>query len=123
MSRLFADYPQAIERGLQIAQRCRFTMDDLCYDYSTEVVLAGRSPSDYLCELTYAGAANRYPDGIPTTVQESLVKELKFICHSKYESYFLTVYCTISCVRLAHAAFSARAVDRRPTRRFVIALT
>ena len=92
MRRLFADNPRAIERGLEIAERCAFKLDELKYDYPTEVVPPGRSSSDYLRELTYAGAAKRYPQGIPQKVLDLLEKELKFICHSKYESYFLTVH-------------------------------
>jgi error-prone DNA polymerase len=92
MHRLFCAYPAAIKRGLEIAQRCRFTLDELRYDYPTEVVPIGRLPSDYLRELTAAGAIERYPQGVPESVQKLLDKELKFICHSKYESYFLTVH-------------------------------
>ncbi|MDB5320432.1 MAG: error-prone polymerase [Phycisphaerales bacterium] len=92
MAQLFSRHRRAIDRGLEIAEQCRFTLNELKYDYPTEVVLPGRSPSDYLCELTYAGAATRYPQGVPPKVQASLEKELKFICHSKYESYFLTVH-------------------------------
>jgi error-prone DNA polymerase len=92
MARLFARHRRAIDRGLEIAEQCRFTLNELKYDYPTEVVPPGRSPSDYLRELTYAGAATRYPQGVPPEVQASLEKELNFICHSKYESYFLTVH-------------------------------
>ena len=96
MHRLFWVYPKAIQRGLEIASRCQFTLDQLKYEYPTEAVPIGRTPSDYLREQTYLGAANRYPDGIPPAVAELLEKELKFICHSKYESYFLTVYDLVS---------------------------
>jgi len=92
MKRLFARHPRAIHRGLQIAAQCRFTLDELKYDYPTEVVPPGISSSNYLRELTYAGASARYPHGVPEKVNDLLEKELKFICHSKYESYFLTVY-------------------------------
>src|SRR4051812_17489398 len=92
MVRLFANHRGAIDRSVEIAGRCRFTLDELQYDYPTEVVPPGRSPSDHLRELTYAGAAERYPQGVPLGVLELLEKELSFICHSKYESYFLTVH-------------------------------
>ncbi len=92
MRRLFSAHPAAIQRGLEIADRCRFSMDQLKYDYPTEVVPPGRSPSEYLRERTYAGAAEKYPQGIPPVVGDALERELNFICHSKYESYFLTVY-------------------------------
>ena len=99
MRRLFADHPAAIRRGLQIAARCRFSLGDLKYDYPTEVVPIGRSPSDYLRELTEIGAAERYPQGVPPAVQATIEKELAFICHSKYESYFLTVYDLVDYAR------------------------
>ena len=92
MHRLFARHPRAIARGIQIADRCKFTLKDLEYDYPTEAVPVGRSPSDHLRELAHAGAVDRYPQGVPTPVLESLERELAFICHSKYESYFLTVH-------------------------------
>src|SRR3954471_6459409 len=92
MVRLFANHRGAIARAVEIARQCRFTLDELRYDYPTEVVPPGRSPSDHLRELTYAGAAERYPQGVPPGVRELLEKELSFICHSKYASYFLTVH-------------------------------
>ena len=115
MVRLFMDCPQAIERGLEIASRCNFSLDELKYDYPTEVVPEGRSTSDYLRELTYSGAAGRYPQGVPEKVKLTIEMELAFICNSKYESYFLTVYdlvryarsCGILCQGRGSAANSA----------------
>ncbi|HQY88189.1 MAG TPA: error-prone DNA polymerase, partial [Tepidisphaeraceae bacterium] len=89
---LFAHCPAAIERGLQIAQHCTFSLADLKYEYPTEVTPVGVSPSKYLRDLTYEHARGRYPEGIPQRVVELIEKELTFICGSKYESYFLTVY-------------------------------
>jgi error-prone DNA polymerase len=99
MARLFALCPRALERSMEIAGQCQFSLDELRYDYPTEVVPPGRSPSDYLRELTYAGADKQYPQGIPAAVQALLEKELNFICHSKYESYFLTVYDLVDYAR------------------------
>ncbi len=92
MNRLFADCPKAIERGLEIARRCRFSLGELQYEYPTEIVPPGQDAAAYLREQTYHGAAERYPHGIPEKVIGAIEKELTFICHSKYESYFLTVY-------------------------------
>ena len=36
MPRLFARYPDAIERTLEIAERCRFSLDELAYQYPEE---------------------------------------------------------------------------------------
>ncbi|MGN6725902.1 MAG: error-prone DNA polymerase [Tepidisphaeraceae bacterium] len=108
MKRLFARLPQAIERGLEIAQRCQFTLSELRYDYPTEIVPPGCNTSDYLRELTYQGAQDRYPDGIPDKVRAALEKELAFICHSKYESYFLTVYDLVREARSRHILCQGR---------------
>ena len=92
MARLFQSCPSAIGRGVEIASRCKFDLGELRYEYPTEVVPPGSSPSAHLRQLTHAGAATRYPQGIPQKVRDLLEKELKFICGSKYESYFLTVH-------------------------------
>ena len=81
-----------IARGLQIAKQCTFSLDELKYEYPTEAVPPGKSPSEHLRKLTYAGAADRYPQGVPKDVEETIEKELTFICGSQYESYFLTVH-------------------------------
>ena len=39
------------ERGLRSLERCRFSLDQLKYDYPTEAVPLGRLPSEYLREL------------------------------------------------------------------------
>jgi error-prone DNA polymerase len=92
MWRLFEGCPAAIERGLEIVRNCRFSLAELRYEYPTEAVPKGLSPSVYLRQMTYEGAEVRYPNGIPKKVEALIEKELAFICGSKYESYFLTVY-------------------------------
>ena len=92
MHRLFADYPHAIHRGLEIAERCNFSLDSLRYEYPDELVPAGKTPSQYLAELTWAGAAQRYPSGIIDKVRRQIEHELRLIEQLKFETYFLTVY-------------------------------
>ncbi len=99
MHRLFADYPQAIRRGLQIAEQCSFRLDSLRYEYPDEVVPEGRQPIEYLAELTWSGAAERYPGGIPDKVRELLLRELALIEQLQFEPYFLTVYDLIRFAR------------------------
>lgn len=92
MHRLFAACPAAIERGLEIARRCTFSLKELQYEYPMETVPAGMTHNAYLRQLTYEGARVRYPGGIPPKVTEQIEKELAFIERAKYASYFLTVY-------------------------------
>lgn len=92
MQELFARYPQAIKRGLEIAEKCTFKLDELKYEYPDEVVPPGKTMDDHLRELTYAGAAKRYPAGLSAKVKKSLEEELVFIQKQGYASYFLTVH-------------------------------
>ncbi|HZW11489.1 MAG TPA: PHP domain-containing protein, partial [Phycisphaerales bacterium] len=65
MARLFADYPQAIARAAEVAARAAaFSLDELRYEYPPECP-PGVSPADHLRDLTYRGAARRYPGGPP----------------------------------------------------------
>ena len=52
----------------------------------------GRAPQDELVHLTWQGAAERYPGGIPEIVGVSLRRELELIDELSFAPYFLTVY-------------------------------
>ncbi len=91
MARLFADYPQALYSGTEIAQRCKFDLEELKYEYPEEIAPDGEAPQDRLTRLTWEGAAWRYPGGVPPHVKEQLEKELNLIGELKYAPFFLTV--------------------------------
>ncbi len=84
--------PELLLQTLRIAERCSFSLDALRYEYPDEIVPAGSTATDYLREQTLAGAARRYPQGIPALVAQQLEKELSLIGELHYEAYFLTVY-------------------------------
>jgi error-prone DNA polymerase len=100
MHRLFAAYPDALARTLEIADHCRFSLDELSYQYPDEVSEPGLSPQQTLARLTWEGAATRYPDGLPDKVRRSLEHELRLIGELGYAPYFLTVH---SIVRFARS--------------------
>jgi error-prone DNA polymerase len=89
---LFAAAPDAVARTVEIADRCRFSLEELRYEYPTELAPAGQSPLEYLSQLTWQGAAERYPAGVPEKVRQQLEYELELIRDLRYESYFLTVW-------------------------------
>ena len=91
MCRLFAEWPQAIQSSRQIADACRFDLRDLAYEYPREVIPEGKDPQAWLEELTWEGAAWRYPDGIPETTRATLEKELALIAKLGFARYFLTI--------------------------------
>jgi error-prone DNA polymerase len=91
MTRLFRDAPDAIAETTHFADRISFSLSQLKYNYPEEPVPKGRTPDEYLRELTWTGAHKRYPDGIPDSVRVTLEKELALIAKLEYAPYFLTV--------------------------------
>jgi error-prone DNA polymerase len=91
-ARRYASMPAAVSRTLEIADRCRFSLDELRYDYPHELCPEGLPPLEYLRRLTWEGAARRYPAGIPPSVRDQLERELALIGALGYEHYFLTVW-------------------------------
>jgi error-prone DNA polymerase len=100
IARLFAAYPEAVARSLELAGRCRFSLDELKYEYPDELGGDGRSPQQELERLTWHGAGERYPRGISDKVRKSLAHELRLIDQLDYAPYFLTVH---DLVRFARA--------------------
>ncbi|HWA98315.1 MAG TPA: error-prone DNA polymerase [Pirellulales bacterium] len=92
MAHRFARYPKAIARTLEIADRCTFDLGTLRYEYPEELCPNGKSPAEHLAELTWSGAHDRYPHGIPERVRSLLEYELRIIDQLHYEPYFLTVW-------------------------------
>jgi len=91
MARLFREAPEAIAETIRFAERIRFSLDQLKYNYPDEPVPKGKTPQRHLEELTWEGAAARYPEGIPQKVRDTLQKELALIAKLDYAPYFLTV--------------------------------
>ncbi len=92
MARLFCDYPEAIARTMEIAQACRFSLDELKYEYPHEMTGNGRSAAEELAHLAWDGARTRYPGFIPDKIKAAIEHELALIGQMEYEPYFLTVY-------------------------------
>src|SRR5579884_3756310 len=92
IAQLFSAWPQALEATLEIADFCRFSLDELRYEYPEEIAEPGLSPFEDLVKRTWAGAKNRYPQGIPENVKRQLEHEFKLIQEREYAPYFLTVH-------------------------------
>ncbi|WP_175977132.1 error-prone DNA polymerase [Burkholderia sp. BCC1047] len=78
---------------------CDFELDTLRYEYPDEIVPKGLTPTRYLEQETFAGAADRYPNGIPEKVEQQIRYELDLIARLKYEPFFLTVYDIVKYAR------------------------
>ncbi len=99
MHRLFGRYPEALARTLQIADRCRFSLDELAYQYPEERDDPSLTPQETLAKLTWEGAEQRYPEGLPGSVRASLQHELRLIEKLGYAPYFLTVNAIVRFAR------------------------
>lgn len=92
MSVLFAMCPDAVARTIEIVDRCQFSLDELRYDYPEELCPRGLTPIQHLINLTWRGAKDRYPRGVPDKVRRLLEHELTLIGELNYAAYFLTVW-------------------------------
>lgn len=92
MHRIFRQYPEAIRRALELADACRFSLDELKYLYPEEITSEGRTPMEELVYLTWKGAHEHWGEHIPQKIKDTIAMELEFIGRKEYASYFLTVY-------------------------------
>jgi error-prone DNA polymerase len=99
MARLFKGYEAALARSLEIASACRFSLDELVYEYPDEPVPPGKTAQSHLEDLTWEGARWRYPEGIPDKIVAVLKRELALIAELKYAPYFLTVHDIVRIAR------------------------
>jgi error-prone DNA polymerase len=99
MARLFKGHGEALARTLEIAAACRFSLDELVYEYPDEPVPPGRTPQAHLEELAREGARWRFPGGVPARVAAMLERELAIVADLDYAPYFLTVHDIVSFAR------------------------
>jgi error-prone DNA polymerase len=84
--------PELLAETVAIAARCRFSLDELRYEYPQELVPEGATPAGHLARLTGEGLAQRFPDGVPQRVRALVDYELQLIAELRYEAFFLTVH-------------------------------
>jgi error-prone DNA polymerase len=115
--RLARLYPPAqLAETLAVASRCRFSLDELRYEYPRELVPSGRTAAEWLRELVEQGAARRWGgppppthgpaaatsaarDVMPPYVRTLVEHELALIAELGYEPYFLTVHDLVAYAR------------------------
>ena len=92
MARLFARYPGAVERSLEIVERIGFDLSQLSYEYPDEPVPPGKSAIQHLRDLTWEGASWRFERGMGDKERRTLEHELDLIEKLGFANYFLTVH-------------------------------
>ncbi|HZF78430.1 MAG TPA: error-prone DNA polymerase [Rubrivivax sp.] len=107
--RLAQRFPaELMEETLRIAERCNFSLDEISYQYPSEVVPEGETATSYLRRITYEGAGRRWPDGMPAQAQLQIEHELELIADLRYEHYFLTVADIVRYARSQHILCQGR---------------
>ncbi|MCR6497840.1 error-prone DNA polymerase [Shinella sp. CPCC 101442] len=123
MHRLFARYPEALQRTLEIVERCRFSLSELEYQYPEEKTHPDLTPQETLEKYTWEGAASWYPDGIPEMVRNKLNHELTLIAKMKYAPYFLTVNSIVRYARSIDILCQGRGSAANSAVCFVLGIT
>jgi error-prone DNA polymerase len=100
--------PELLAATLEVAARCSFDLASIRYDYPLETVPAGLKPAQALRKLTFEGAAERYPSGVPAQIDAWLEKELALIAECRYEMFFLTVHDIVRFARGKHILCQGR---------------
>jgi len=88
---LFADLPEAIANTARLADRLRFSLEDLGYEFPRYPVGPGETMDGVLRAQTLAGARGRYDGKLPEKVAQQIEHELRIIENLGFAGYFLIV--------------------------------
>ena len=123
MARLFEGYDDALARSIEIARSCRFNLDELKYEYPDEPAASGLPPQAELERLTWKGAQQRYPHGVPQKVETTLRHELNLIAGLDYARYFLTVFDIVRFARSQNILCQGRGSAANSSVCYVLGIT
>ena len=86
-----------LAQTMVIADPCQFDMDELRYEYPEDLVPPHLTPGAYLRQLTYDGATNAWPAGIPDNTVALIEKELDltFSCVTSIISSPYKILCSL----------------------------
>ncbi|WP_417484520.1 error-prone DNA polymerase [Maricaulis salignorans] len=92
MARLFRGYEHAVANTVALADSINFSLEELVYQYPSEVVGDHETPAQTLRRLTAEGLERRWPDGAPEKIRAAIAHELTLIESLDFPAYFLTVH-------------------------------
>ena len=93
LTKLTRLYPKAwLSESVSIASLCQFSLDELKYQYPSELVPNGYTATSYLRHCVEAGIKKRFKQGVPEAIRETIEKELALIHSEQFEYFFLTIY-------------------------------
>jgi DNA polymerase-3 subunit alpha len=98
MSRLFSEFPDALENTRLIADRCNVELGFGQTHLPKFATPEGMDADEYLAKLCWDGFKRRYPRQSPNAV-ERLKYELEVVRHTRFANYFLVVWDIIDFAR------------------------
>ena len=123
MARLCAGFPEALRETMHIAERCRFSLDELKYEYPADTFSQNETPQELLTRLTWEGAAQRFPHGIDEKIRTTIGHELALIEIKQYAPYFLTVHDIVRFARSVNILCQGRGSAANSTVCFCLGIT
>ncbi|MEZ8579094.1 error-prone DNA polymerase [Vibrio splendidus] len=90
LSRIFK--AEWLEESTRISELCEFELNSLRYEYPSELIPQGETPMSYLRMLVERGKQARFPQGVPSNIQQIIDKELRLIDDLDYPFFFLTIH-------------------------------
>jgi len=91
MRKLFADFPEACDNTLLIAQRASVSFDESANYMPRFPVPEGETEASFFEKEVQRGLAARYPGGVPDRVKARAEYEIGVISQMGFASYFLVV--------------------------------
>ncbi|MDR7122877.1 error-prone DNA polymerase [Rheinheimera soli] len=83
---------ELLDNSQKLADLCSFSLDELSYQYPAELVPEGLTAIQHLRALVKKGEQQRFPEGVPDDIQQTINKELDLIEQLNYPYYFLTIH-------------------------------
>ncbi|WBV42540.1 error-prone DNA polymerase [Pseudoroseomonas cervicalis] len=124
MARLFARYPEALANTVRVLEATRgFSLSQLRHEYPDEILEPGRTPQQTLTSRVAEAAAERWPNGVPASIQERLDHELRLIQELDYAPYFLTVHEVVRFARRKGILCQGRGSAANSTCCYVLGIT
>ncbi len=96
---LYSDQPEALQRTVEVSERCHFSLNQLTYRYPDEPLPEGITSSQRIRELALLGARERYDETKFQQAKAQIEKELEVIFDLDYVGYFLTMFEIVSYCR------------------------
>ncbi|MCP8898597.1 error-prone DNA polymerase [Gilvimarinus sp. HB14] len=106
LKRLFPS--ELLQESLNIANRCRFDLSELRYEYPTEIIPPHHTAISYLRDRVAEGCNKRFGKCPPEDISRTIEKELALIEELDYAHFFLTIDDIVQFARRNNILYQGR---------------